>query len=77
MFPPTWQAKDRSLVARRMREHIHSPNTTPLLVFPEGTCVNNEYAHCSAGGACLPASCLPTDSGVLNICMHATRAGTA
>lgn len=27
-----------------MKEHVQGPDTTPLLIFPEGTCVNNE--HC-------------------------------
>eukprot|EP00879_Flechtneria_rotunda_P006477 GHRR01006806.1.p1 GENE.GHRR01006806.1~~GHRR01006806.1.p1 ORF type:complete len:372 (+),score=93.78 GHRR01006806.1:1523-2638(+) len=45
------QAKDRYLVARRMAEHVHDPNTTPLLVFPEGTCVNNEYCVMFKRGA--------------------------
>jgi DTW domain-containing protein YfiP len=37
------QVKDREFVAQRMREHVRNPEATPLLVFPEGTCVNNEY----------------------------------
>ena len=38
------QAKDRALVQKRMREHVWAEDATPLLIFPEGTCVNNE--HC-------------------------------
>jgi glycerol-3-phosphate O-acyltransferase 3/4 len=38
------QAKDRALVQQRMRDHVWSADATPLLIFPEGTCVNNE--HC-------------------------------
>jgi hypothetical protein len=41
---------DRQLVSRkyfiidcRMREHVHNVENSPLLIFPEGTCVNNEY----------------------------------
>ncbi|KAI7837992.1 hypothetical protein COHA_008174 [Chlorella ohadii] len=45
------EAKDRTLVARRMREHVHDPNSTPLLIFPEGTCVNNEYVVMFKRGA--------------------------
>lgn len=26
-----------------MRDHVHEPSRSPLLIFPEGTCVNNEY----------------------------------
>jgi DTW domain-containing protein YfiP len=29
--------KDRHLVAQRMNQHVHSPEATPLLIFPEGT----------------------------------------
>ena len=36
----------------RIREHTLSPNTPRLLVFPEGTCVNNEYVvQFKRGGA--------------------------
>jgi hypothetical protein len=45
------QAKDRSLVAQRMADHVHSTGTTPLLIFPEGTCVNNEYCVMFKRGA--------------------------
>lgn len=38
------QAKDRQLVTQRMKDHVNSPESAPLLIFPEGTCVNNE--HC-------------------------------
>ena len=36
-------ARDRSFVARKLKEHIQDENNNPLLIFPEGTCVNNEY----------------------------------
>jgi 1-acyl-sn-glycerol-3-phosphate acyltransferase len=45
------QVKDRSLVQRRMMAHVHHPQATPLLVFPEGTCVNNEYTVMFKRGA--------------------------
>lgn len=45
------QAQDRTLVAQRMREHVHSSDSTPLLIFPEGTCVNNEYCVMFKRGA--------------------------
>ena len=38
------QTKDRALVAKRMKEHVMEEGAAPLLIFPEGTCVNNE--HC-------------------------------
>jgi len=35
------ESKDRGLVARRMREHIQEKTNQPILIFPEGTCINN------------------------------------
>ncbi|KAL7062310.1 hypothetical protein AAHC03_0922 [Spirometra sp. Aus1] len=32
---------DRSAVARRLREHVATPGAPPILIFPEGTCINN------------------------------------
>ncbi|KAK4477267.1 hypothetical protein RD792_016481 [Penstemon davidsonii] len=37
------EAKDREIVARKLREHVNGPDNNPLLIFPEGTCVNNNY----------------------------------
>eukprot|EP00753_Platysulcus_tardus_P004971 PLAT12804.1.p2 GENE.PLAT12804.1~~PLAT12804.1.p2 ORF type:complete len:463 (+),score=203.83 PLAT12804.1:24-1412(+) len=37
------QSKDRREVVRRLNEHLSDREVTPLLVFPEGTCVNNEF----------------------------------
>ncbi|KAJ3414571.1 hypothetical protein HDV05_006310 [Chytridiales sp. JEL 0842] len=37
------EKKDRGLLTKKMRAHIHTPTNVPLLIFPEGTCVNNEY----------------------------------
>lgn len=38
------ESRDRTAVARKMRQHITSElPLPPLLVFPEGTCVNNQY----------------------------------
>jgi glycerol-3-phosphate O-acyltransferase 3/4 len=45
------EAADRAAVQQRMREHISSPDATPLLIFPEGTCVNNEYCVMFKRGA--------------------------
>ena len=36
-------SKDRSYVAKRIKEHVADVSKPPLLVFPEGTCVNNEH----------------------------------
>lgn len=35
------EAKDRSAVARRLREHVEDKDKLPILIFPEGTCINN------------------------------------
>lgn len=45
------ESKDRELVQRRMVEHVGSASATPLLIFPEGTCVNNEYCVMFKRGA--------------------------
>ncbi|KAI9137127.1 hypothetical protein BKA69DRAFT_1020261, partial [Paraphysoderma sedebokerense] len=50
----TFQRKDKSArgtVAQKAREHVHRPNSSPLLIFPEGTCVNNEYTVLFQKGA--------------------------
>lgn len=28
-------------VAKRLKEHVSDPNNPPILIFPEGTCINN------------------------------------
>ncbi len=35
------ESKDRGLVARRMCEHVQNKTNMPILIFPEGTCINN------------------------------------
>jgi len=35
------ESKDRALVAKRLKEHVDDPTKLPILVFPEGTCINN------------------------------------
>uniref|UniRef100_A0A1S4GDT7 Phospholipid/glycerol acyltransferase domain-containing protein n=1 Tax=Anopheles gambiae TaxID=7165 RepID=A0A1S4GDT7_ANOGA len=35
------EAKDRILVAKRLKEHVTDPKNPPILIFPEGTCINN------------------------------------
>ena len=37
-------SSDRAAVAKRIQDHVHEHGSNPLLIFPEGTCVNNE--HC-------------------------------
>eukprot|EP01134_Creolimax_fragrantissima_P004022 CFRG4022T1 len=43
--------KDRGSMSRRIKEHIMDPESPPLLLFPEGTCVNNEFAVMFKRGA--------------------------
>ncbi|KAI3447892.1 hypothetical protein Pfo_004557 [Paulownia fortunei] len=45
------EAKDREIVARKLREHVHGVDNNPLLIFPEGTCVNNHYTVMFKKGA--------------------------
>ena len=35
------ETKDRHMVAEQMREHIRNKDNLPILIFPEGTCINN------------------------------------
>nr|ARD71206.1 acetyltransferase [Spodoptera exigua] len=35
------EVKDRHAVAKRLKEHISIPDNPPILIFPEGTCINN------------------------------------
>lgn len=37
------ESRDRMIVAKRMKEHVNNTIANPLLIFPEGTCVNNDY----------------------------------
>ena len=45
------ESKDREMVQRRLREHVADNERLPLLIFPEGTCVNNEYCVMFKRGA--------------------------
>ncbi|KAH7693327.1 Protein ACL-4 b, partial [Aphelenchoides avenae] len=35
------EARDRAFVARKLRDHVEDPYKLPILIFPEGTCINN------------------------------------
>jgi len=35
------EVKDRITVAKRLKEHVDDPTKLPILIFPEGTCINN------------------------------------
>ncbi|MBA0876533.1 hypothetical protein Goshw_021093 [Gossypium schwendimanii] len=45
------EAKDREIVTRKLREHSQGADNNPLLIFPEGTCVNNQYSVMFKKGA--------------------------
>ncbi|GAB2219257.1 hypothetical protein Droror1_Dr00006890 [Drosera rotundifolia] len=45
------EAKDREIVAKRLKEHVYGTGNNPLLIFPEGTCVNNQYSVMFKKGA--------------------------
>uniref|UniRef100_A0A914KXJ9 Phospholipid/glycerol acyltransferase domain-containing protein n=1 Tax=Meloidogyne incognita TaxID=6306 RepID=A0A914KXJ9_MELIC len=35
------ESKDRHAVAKKLQEHVKDPSKMPILIFPEGTCINN------------------------------------
>ncbi|XP_067083940.1 glycerol-3-phosphate acyltransferase 3-like [Osmerus mordax] len=35
------EMKDRHLVSKRLKDHVNDKTKLPILIFPEGTCVNN------------------------------------
>eukprot|EP00457_Paulinella_chromatophora_P004517 gb/GEZN01004529.1/.p1 GENE.gb/GEZN01004529.1/~~gb/GEZN01004529.1/.p1 ORF type:complete len:649 (-),score=134.51 gb/GEZN01004529.1/:6-1670(-) len=37
------ETRDRAMASAKIKAHIHQPDGNRLLVFPEGTCVNNKY----------------------------------
>lgn len=45
------EEKDREIVARKLRAHVQDVDNNPLLIFPEGTCVNNQYTVMFKKGA--------------------------
>ena len=45
------EASDRALVGQKLKRHVHNLEANPLLIFPEGTCVNNEFSVMFKKGA--------------------------
>lgn len=41
IFFERFEATDRSAVTKKMHDHISDINKLPILIFPEGTCINN------------------------------------
>ena len=35
------KSKDRAYVFNRLKAHVQDPDKLPILIFPEGTCINN------------------------------------
>lgn len=35
------EIRDRHFVTKRLRDHVEDPTKLPILIFPEGTCINN------------------------------------
>ncbi|KAK9879247.1 hypothetical protein WA026_004097 [Henosepilachna vigintioctopunctata] len=35
------EIRDRHAVTNKLKEHVSNPNNPPILIFPEGTCINN------------------------------------
>ena len=44
-------SKDRANVSLKIQQHVSNKSNLPLLLFPEGTCVNNEYCVMFKKGA--------------------------
>eukprot|EP01132_Coremiostelium_polycephalum_P001242 gene1242-1566_t len=44
-------SKDRLMVAQKISQHIGNESNDPLLIFPEGVCVNNQYCVMFKKGA--------------------------
>lgn len=57
------EAQDRAMVSRKIREHVRDASKAPLLIFPEGTCVNNKHIVMFKRGV-RPALC-PFDNSAL------------
>jgi len=64
--PQIWferaEAKDRNAVFNRLKEHVEDPHKLPILIFPEGTCINNtsvmqfKKGSFEVGGVIYPAA---------------------
>jgi len=56
------EANDRAAVSRRLREHVEDNTKLPILIFPEGTCINNtsimmfKKGSFEVGGTIYPAA---------------------
>ncbi|KFM59943.1 Glycerol-3-phosphate acyltransferase 4, partial [Stegodyphus mimosarum] len=57
-----FEMKDRALVTKRLKEHCEDAEKLPILIFPEGTCINNtsvmmfKKGSFEVGGTIYPAA---------------------
>ena len=51
VFFDRFQVEDREFVCRKLKEHASDPNKLPILIFPEGTCINNSAVFMFKKGA--------------------------
>ncbi|KAL3730949.1 hypothetical protein ACJRO7_027900 [Eucalyptus globulus] len=45
------EVKDREVMGEKLKNHVEGSDNNPLLIFPEGTCVNNQYSVMFKKGA--------------------------
>lgn len=45
------EKQDREAVLVKMKKHVYDINSVPMIIFPEGTCVNNKYTVLFQKGA--------------------------
>eukprot|EP00039_Didymoeca_costata_P018929 m.335553 g.335553 ORF g.335553 m.335553 type:complete len:516 (+) comp17627_c0_seq1:354-1901(+) len=50
--------KDRKVMVQKIKAHVNDDSKPPLLVFPEGTCVNNEHVVMFKRGAFELGTCI-------------------
>lgn len=51
------EKQDRNIVSIKLKEHVSNVNRSPMLIFPEGTCVNNKFTVLFQKG-CFELDCL-------------------
>ena len=62
------EAGDRLEVARRLREHVMDPEKLPILIFPEGTCINNTSVMQFKKGS-FEVGCTSRADNLVSICI--------
>ncbi|XP_050255619.1 glycerol-3-phosphate acyltransferase 9-like [Quercus robur] len=51
------EVKDREILTKKLRDHVQGTENNPLLIFPEGTCVNNNYTVMFKKGGAFELDC--------------------